>query len=230
VTPPTDINKLLHPKSTTDRLLWAWETYKGKLAITSSFQTQSVALLHLISQSIPDIPVLFLDTGFHFPETLEFRDQLQEQLQLNIINVKPDIGHEGFRNSYGNLYLTDPDLCCHINKTAPLQKTLQQFDGWITGVRADQTKQRAEMKLFNLTDEGKVKICPILDWTRRDVWSYIDEHKLPEHPLFHKGFMSVGCAPCTRPVLDPNDERSGRWADSCKTECGIHTDDKNKNT
>jgi len=228
MTIPSDINKLLSPKSAAQRLRWAWDTYEGRLAITSSFQTQSVALLHLIAQNIPDIPVLFLDTGFHFPETLEFRDQLQQQLGLNIINVKPAIGHEGFRNSYGNLYLTDPDLCCHINKTAPLNKQLMEYDGWITGVRADQTKQRAAMTLFNKEENGKVKICPILDWTRRDVWTYIDEHSLPEHPLFKKGFMSIGCAPCTRPTLDPNDERSGRWADSCKTECGIHTDDTKK--
>lgn len=221
-------NTDLQALSIEDRLKWAWEKYPHQLTLTSSFQTQSVALLYMVSKAIPDIPVLFLDTGFHFPETLAFRDTLIDKFNLNVLNVSTAMGHQGFKNNYGNLYLTDPDLCCHINKTHPLQTKLKEYKGWITGVRGDQTKERAAMELFSVTEEGKVKICPMLDWTSKDLWSFHNEHDLPDHPLLVKGYMSIGCAPCTRAVVDPNDERSGRWADNCKTECGIHTNLNNK--
>ncbi|MDA7612477.1 phosphoadenylyl-sulfate reductase [bacterium] len=221
-------NDYLGQLTVLERLKWAWENYSGSLAMTSSFQTQSVPFLHMVSQAIPEIPILFLDTGFHFTETLLFRDFLRDKYQLNIINVKPEIGHQDFKSSYGNLYLTDPDLCCHINKVAPLQKELNKYDAWITGVRSEQTSGRAKIKMFNVEKDRKIKLAPLLDWTKRDIWTYHNQNDLPMHPLFLKGYMSIGCAPCTRPATDPNDERSGRWADSCKTECGIHTSVENQ--
>ncbi len=223
-----NINQLLKSYTIKERLAWAWDQFPNQLVMTSSFQTQSVSLLHMVAEAIPQLPVLFLDTGFHFPETLAFRDALKEKYQLNIINLRTELGHQQFKNTYGNLYLSDPDLCCHINKTNPLQKKLDEYSAWITGVRADQTKERGEMQFFSIEENGRAKICPMLDWTSKDLWTFHNKQDLLEHPLFTSGYMSVGCAPCTRPVNAGEDERSGRWADNCKTECGIHTN-PNKN-
>ncbi len=217
------INKIYSEKSTEERLLMAWEEYGGDICMTSSFQTQSVPLLYLVAKTIPELPVIFLDTGFHFAETLAFRDQLINDYNLNVINVKTGMGHDNFKMQYGNLYEMDPDLCCHVNKTLPLQEELDKYKAWIAGVRGDQTDNRAAMDVVNVLEDGKVKICPIIDWTKKDLWTFHTRNELPSHPLFVKGFMSVGCAPCTRASNDDTDERAGRWSGNCKTECGIHT-------
>ena len=132
------------------------------------------------------------------------------------------MGHDVFKYEYGNLYELDPDLCCHINKTEPLQNALGEYKAWISGVRADQTAHRATLKEYNLQEDGRMKICPMLRWTSKDIWTYHSRNNLPLHPLSIEGFTSIGCAPCTRRP-ENGDERSGRWANNCKTECGIHT-------
>ncbi len=209
-------------------LRWSWENLQPDLALSSSFQTQSVPLLHLVSRACPAMPVLFLDTGFHFAETLRFRDELTALLGLNVRNLKPHVEKSELFRRYGEgLYRRDPDLCCHINKVQPLEREVQGLRALISGVRHDQTRQRAAMKTFEWRADGILKIHPILRWTKRDVWTYLHEHKLPEHPLLREGYLSIGCAPCTRPVTAGEDERSGRWAHTQKTECGIHTNDTN---
>lgn len=197
--------------------------FGDKICLTSSFQTQSVPLLYLVSQSIPDTPILFLDTGFHFSETLEFRDKLIEMFGLNVINISTGLGHDNFKFQYGNLYEIDPDLCCHINKTQPLQEALEGYDAWIAGVRGDQTENRSQLEVFNKMQNGRTKICPLINWTKKDLWTFHSQNDLPSHPLFSQGYLSVGCAPCTRPIGVGEDERAGRWTNNCKTECGIHT-------
>jgi len=208
-------------KNTKQALINAKSAYSS-LCLTSSFQSQSIPLLHMVSLVIPEVPIIFLDTGFHFQETIQFKEELTEKFGLNVIDIVTKIGHDGFRYQYGNLYELDPDLCCHINKTEPLEAALGNYDAWISGVRADQTKHRATLKAINELDNGKVKICPILNWTKRDIWTYHSENNLSLHPLSLEGFLSIGCAPCTRRPKN-DDDRSGRWADDCKTECGIHT-------
>ena len=224
------VNFKFEKASPQEILLWAWDTFKPSIAVTSSFQSQSLPLLHMISENVPDMPILFLDTGFHFPETLVFRDFLIQKYHLNVRNLKPEMGHDGFKRNHGDLYRRNPDLCCFINKVDPLRKAMQDLQGWVSGIRRDQTDTRRNVQIVTLQSDGLYKICPLAYWNREDIWRYINDHNLPEHPLLTQGYLSVGCAPCTRPVYPGEDERAGRWAGNTKTECGIHIPvDRNEN-
>jgi len=202
---------------------WAWETFAPAVALSSSFQTQSVPLLHIVSQVCPEMPVLFLDTGFHFPETLAFRDALQARLGLNVINVRARITQSQLLQQYGEgLYRRDPDLCCYIHKVVPMQEALAELDAWIAGVRRDQTVTRQTLAFLEAEPTGRFKIHPLLNWTKEDVKAYRQRYELPAHPLYERGYLSIGCAPCTRMVAVGEDERAGRWAGTGKQECGLH--------
>jgi phosphoadenosine phosphosulfate reductase len=205
-------------------LQWMWDTFGDQAAATSSFQTQSVPLLHLIATHVPKLPILFLDTGFHFSETLEFRDRLIEDFGLNVRSLKPRLGHDGFREKHGELHKRDPNLCCYLNKVEPLEDAMEEYDAWVSGIRRDQTEQRADTPVLQREDNGTIKVCPMVEWTSRDVWNYINEHELPAHPLLEEGYMSIGCAPCTQKPGEGEGNRGGRWSGSDKTECGLHTD------
>lgn len=207
---------------TTGLLTWAWQEFGGSVAASSSFQTQSAPLLHAIATTVPDMPVLFLDTGFHFPETLAYRDRLSEQLGLNLQVLKPRLGHDGFRRSHGELHRKDPDMCCFLNKVQPLEDALSDYGAWVAGVRRDQTASRAGARPLERRRDGLLKLGPMVSWTDADIAVYLHEHDLPSHPLMAQGYLSVGCAPCTRPVTAGEDARAGRWAGSAKTECGLH--------
>lgn len=211
--------------STEAILKWAWDTFRENAVVSSSFQTQSIPLLHIISQTCPKLPIVFIDTGFHFPETLAFRDELQSRYGLNIIVVRPSISKSQLFQQHGEgLYRRDPDLCCYINKVEPMQRLLSTKHAWIAGVRRDQTQNRKGLHVLEPQSTGLLKIHPMLNWTKEDIQAYIHEHNLPPHPLYEQGYRSIGCAPCTRPVLTLEDDRSGRWSDSGKTECGLHLD------
>lgn len=217
-----EVNTCLEQASPQAILQWAVQQFAPRIAATSSFQTQSLPLLHMIAQTVPELPVIFLDTGFHFPETLAYRDRLMAQFGLNIRSLTSVAGHDGFLRQHGQLYRRDPDLCCYLNKVEPLRLARQELDAWITGIRRDQTDLRRAAAIVTREQDGVYKICPMLNWTSRDVWRYIRQYELPVHPLFSQGYMSVGCAPCTRPVAAGEDERAGRWAGKDKTECGLH--------
>ena len=208
-----------HPK---EILSWAADIFGDRVAAASSFQTQSIPLLHIISQTTPSLDVLFLDTGFHFPETLVYRDKLIKEMRLNVRVIKPTIEREQFLSNYGELYRSDPDLCCYYNKVLPMQKALAEYDAWVSGIRRDQTKERQNTPIIMLDTDGKYKINPLVNWTSQDIKLYRRNYNLPEHPLLEQGYTSIGCAPCTRPVRIGEDERSGRWAGQAKTECGLH--------
>ncbi len=205
-------------------ITWAAEQFMPELAATSSFQTQSVALLHILSRVRPDIPVIFLDTGYHFPETLAYRDQLAAAFGLNVRIVRAQNRAELVQRYGDALYRSDPDMCCYINKVEPMRRALEGLSAWITGIRRDQTANRAQAQPVELLPNGRVKVQPLVAWTDKDLWAYIHAFDLPVHPLFSQGYLSVGCAPCTAPVTGGDDERAGRWADQAKTECGLHTD------
>lgn len=218
-----DLNQQFEQASAADILAWGWQTFGPYIAVSSSFQTQSVPLLHLISQVCPEMMVIFLDTGFHFPETLAFRDELQARFQLNLVVVRPTIEKRQLVARYGEgLYRRDPDLCCYINKVEPMQRVLDGLYAWISGVRRDQNRLRQSLPILELESTGLLKIHPLLNWSKQQLWAYIDQHQLPAHPLFEKGYPSIGCAPCTRPVFAGEDDRAGRWAGQTKTECGLH--------
>ena len=205
-----------------DIIRWAAATFAPDVAASSSFQTQSVPLLHIMAEVAPQVPIFFLDTGFHFPETLAYRDQLVANLGLNVRVLKLEIGHEGFRREYGDLHRHNPDMCCYINKVEPLRKAMRGLRAWISGIRRDQTAARSTTPIIARQSDGLYKIAPMATWTRREIWQYVHDHNLPEHPLLAQGYLSIGCAPCTRPAFGEQDERSGRWAGREKTECGLH--------
>jgi len=216
-------NERLAGRTPEDILRWTWETFGTDVVASSSFQTQSIPLLHMISRVCGEMPVIFVDTGFHFPETLTFCDEVKKRLGLNIRVVHPAIEKSALLLKYGEgLYRHDPDLCCYINKVEPMQRALSGLRAWVSGARADQTPQRQALRVVEQGKRGVLEIRPVLGWTRADVEAYFARHPLPVHPLFHDGYASIGCAPCTRPVSDDGDERSGRWSGMGKTECGLH--------
>lgn len=195
-----------------------------RMFVTSSFQTHSIPLLHLLSEMPEPIDVMFINTGFHFPETLMFRDQIGQMLNLDVINVESHIPKAQQVDENGNFYfVSDPDYCCYLNKTQPLEPYLQKYDVWISGVRAGQSKTRSQMAVEAEAPFNSLRFHPILDWTSKDIFYYRKEHHLPEHPLDKYGYQSIGCSPCTR-KMDPSDERTARWFGLQKEECGLHTD------
>jgi phosphoadenosine phosphosulfate reductase len=193
--------------------------------VTSSFQAEDVAVLHMVRQILPEVPVLFLETGYHFPETLAYRDQMAESWNLNLINVWPEKTVAEQESQFGILNQTAPDRCCALRKVGPLFQALAGYDTWVTGLRRQQSKSRAELQPvedFALPGGQKIaKLNPLVDWTTRDVWYYAQAHDIPLLPLYDLGYTSIGCAPCTSLPSDPNDPRSGRWGGH-KLECGIH--------
>ena len=208
-----------------DRILaWAADVLP-RFALTSSFGAESVVLLHLLSQIDREVPVVFLDTGYHFPETLAYRRQLEERFDLQVVDVHPRLSVAEQDRRFGpDLFARDPDSCCGMRKTVPLRSALADVDGWATGVRRVQTPERAATPVVEARRLGGrwlTKVAPLAAWTDGDVQDYRRAHDLPVHPLEASGFRSIGCAPCTRPT-DGADPRSGRWAGTGKTECGIH--------
>jgi phosphoadenosine phosphosulfate reductase len=204
-------------------LSWAWNTFGVDTVASSSFQTQSIPLLHMISEVAPEMKVLFVDTGFHFPETLAFQEQVADIFSLNVQVVRPQIMGEDFVKIYGPLYEEDPDTCCFQNKVVPIQNEIKNANAWISGIRRDQTKNRKHSPVISQQPFLQVyKINPLVNWTYEDVNSYIDQHDLPRHPLWDKGYRSIGCAPCTAPITENDYEREGRWPGITKAECGLH--------
>ena len=197
---------------------------KKKIFVTSSFQTQSIAMLHILSSIVEDINVMFLHTGFHFPETISFRDKVVELLGLHLVDVKSLVPKIQQKDRNGQFYfVSDPDYCCFLNKTQPLEPYLMQYDVWISGVRADQSATRKKMKVEQQGPFDIIRFHPMLDWSAKQIYEYRQLHQLPEHPLDKKGYQSIGCVPCTR-KFDLSNERSARWFGMNKTECGLHTD------
>lgn len=204
------------------------EEYKSQgmsLFTTSSFQTHSIALLHILSEIDPKIPVYYLNTGYHFPESIAYRDEIAERLNLNIQDLQSEVPKFMQRDADGRLLFTsDPDYCCFLNKTQPMEKILMSHDVWINGVRAQQSAVRKAMKVEQPAKFGVLRFHPMLDWDSRKVYEYLAKHQLPPHPLDAKGYMSIGCEPCTRKLTPEMMEREARWYGLNKTECGLNTD------
>jgi phosphoadenosine phosphosulfate reductase len=197
----------------------------GDLAIVSSFGADSGVLLHLVAQVDPSMPVYFLETGKHFTETLDYVETLKKHLGLiNVHAIHPSSEDVKRFDPIGTLWETDPDSCCHIRKTEPLEPITEQYGGWVTGRKRFQTKERGVLPHFELTSDDRIKVNPLAYFTDADVNQYKIEHGLPEHPLFAKGYKSIGCAPCTSVVAEGEDPRAGRWRGLNKKECGIHFD------
>lgn len=217
------LNERLETATPEQILDWAAATFPTDMILTCSFQHEGVALAHMLRAIKPDTPVVFINTRFHFKETLEYRDTIAKLLDLNLRVIEPEISFDDFKRRYGaDLNQRDPDLCCKINKVDPLLRALQGVKAWINGRRRDQTAERSKMDIVHLQGQI-VKINPMANWTAKDTFRYLHAHNIPLHPLFEKGYTSIGCEPCTALPLTEGDERSGRWAGSGKRECGIHT-------
>ncbi|KNG92384.1 phosphoadenylyl-sulfate reductase [Pseudaestuariivita atlantica] len=192
----------------------------GRVAVVSAFGADSVVILHLVSRIDPTAPVLFVDTEMLFAETLAYQREVAGALGLSNVQV---LRGDTARDADNTLHLRDPDACCALRKTAPLDAALQGFDAWITGRKRYQGGQRADVQTFTPDPRGRgLTINPLATWAREEVQAYITRHDLPRHPLVAQGFRSIGCAPCTSRVAEGEDERAGRWRGQDKDECGIH--------
>jgi phosphoadenosine phosphosulfate reductase len=203
------------------------EAVAGRVAVVSSFGAESAVLLHLVAEAAPDTPVLFLDTGKHFAETIAYRDALVARLGLTNLQVlTPDPALLAARDANSLRWSFDPDGCCEIRKVLPLAAALAGFDATLTGRKAFQSSTRANLPRFELDHSdalGRLKINPLIDWDAARLADYIASHDLPPHPLVAAGYPSIGCSPCTTKVAPGEDPRSGRWKGWDKTECGIHS-------
>ncbi|MFH8453893.1 phosphoadenylyl-sulfate reductase [Streptomyces fungicidicus] len=204
-------------------LRWAVDTFGSRLCVTSSMEDAVVA--HLAARIAPGVDVVFLDTGYHFPETIGTRDAVEAVLDVNLVTLLPRQTVAEQDAEYGpELYRRDPDRCCDLRKVQPLEEGLAGYDAWVTGLRRFDSEQRAGTPVVDWdARRQKVKISPIARWTREDVDKYIAEHGVLVNPLLSDGYGSVGCAPCTRRTLPGEDARAGRWTGRAKTECGLHT-------
>jgi phosphoadenosine phosphosulfate reductase len=221
------LNRLYRGTDTLDMLTSVLASgLAGDVAMVSSFGAESAVLLHLVSRVDPGLPVLFLETGKHFPETLAYRDLLIARLGLtNVVNLTPDAADLASKDESGLRWSYDPDGCCEIRKVRPLARALTGYDATITGRKAFQASTRANLPRFEIdtTDaQGRLKINPLIDWSAEDLAAYFTEHDLPPHPLVAEGYPSIGCSPCTSKVAPGEDPRAGRWRGWDKTECGIH--------
>jgi phosphoadenosine phosphosulfate reductase len=212
------------PEQALDAILAANEN--ACICLTSSFQAEDMAVLHLLRQRIPDVPVLFLDTGYHFPQTYEYRDRMAKEWSLQLVNVLPRQTVPEQESAFGILYQSDPTRCCQLRKVEPLAGALEPFDVWFTGLRREQSPTRRNLKKLELhrLPSGKTlwKVSLLADWNWEQVWNYVNVNGISHLPHYDEGYLSIGCQPCTALPADPNNPRSGRWGGT-KLECGIHT-------
>jgi phosphoadenosine phosphosulfate reductase len=197
----------------------------GDVCLTCSFQAEDVLLTKLAIELDAELPILFLDTGYHFAETYAYRDRIAKEWKLNLVNLLPEQTVAEQEAKFGLLYQTSPDQCCKLRKVEPLFKAVGEYRVWLTGLRREQARSRTaleESAMFALPGGKQVlKLAPLAQWTTRDVWYACEQLAIPLLPLYERGYSSIGCEPCTSLPLDPNDPRSGRWAGR-KVECGIH--------
>ncbi len=214
----------LAPEQALDTVLAASEN--ARVCLTSSFQAEDMAVLHILRKRISDVPVLFLDTGYHFAQTYEYRDTMAKEWSLQLINVLPKQTVQEQESAFGILNRTDPTRCCQLRKVDPLLGALEPFDVWFTGLRREQSPTRKNLKKLELhrlpTGKTLWKVSLLADWNWERVWNYTNSNGISHLPQYDEGYLSIGCEPCTALPVDPNNPRSGRWGGT-KLECGIHT-------
>lgn len=227
------INEQLASAEPGDILDWAIRSFPYQTAMTSSFQASGIVLIHMLRTMSFDFPIFFIDTGYHFPETVEYKNRLVREWKLNVHTIVPAVSKaEQVRLHGPRLFQRNPDLCCRLNKVEPLDALQKELElkGWISALRRDQAETRKNIKPVMKDAHGVLRIHPLLNWDRGKVWTYIDAHGLPTNPLYDQGYASIGCFPpcCTSKSEPGSDERSGRWAGKGKVECGLHSHLKNQ--
>jgi phosphoadenosine phosphosulfate reductase len=221
------INDDLAGADAPDILAWALKSFPYQVGLTTSFQNSGIVLIDMIRKIAFGFPIFFIDTGFHFPETLEFKARLVREWGLNVHTIIPQMSRARQEKEHGPLlYERDPDLCCRINKVIPLEALKKEIGlrNWISALRKDQSETRKDLAPVMTDAKGNLRIHPLAGWTRERVWGYIRERGLPYHPLYDQGYGSIGCFPpcCTSKNVHEGDERAGRWRGKGKTECGLH--------
>jgi phosphoadenosine phosphosulfate reductase len=206
-------------------LRWAVQRFAPRFTMATAFGPEGMVLIHMLAEIAPDTPIFNLDTGYQFPQTLALRDKVRERYGIEVALVQPETTVEEYEKLHGGpLYRTNPDQCCYDRKVKVLTRAIAGMHAWASAIRRDQSPDRANApivgwdKKFNL-----VKVSPLANWTKQKVWGFIEKHKIPYNPLHDQGYTSIGCWPCTRPVLLGEDERAGRWSGFAKKECGLHT-------
>jgi len=212
----------LHTIKDIEEQIRKFEDEGKRIFTTSSFQTHSIVLLHILNRFRFNIPVYFINTGFHFPETLQYKDKIAEKFGIDVVNLFPNVAKNLQTDSDGNLLFTfDPDYCCYLNKVQPVEGLVSKYDVWINGIRADQSEYRHKLSTFENVNPDTIRYHPLLYWEQEDIEQYINFYDLPAHPLDTYGYKSIGCEPCTRPANKLND-RNSRWFGMKKTECGLN--------
>jgi phosphoadenosine phosphosulfate reductase len=219
-----DVCHALHQQPPPDVLRWAVQTFFPRLTMATAFGPEGNCIIHMLAEIEPRVRVFNLDTGYQFPETLAVRDRLRERYGIAVELVQPEMTVAQYEEEHGGpLHVHRPDQCCHDRKIVPLKRAIVGYDAWISAIRKDQTAHRAQASVVEWDAKfGLVKVNPLLNWTKKDVWKFIYKHSVPYNPLHDRGYPSVGCWPCTRAVAAGEDERSGRWAGKVKKECGLH--------
>jgi phosphoadenosine phosphosulfate reductase len=224
----TALNARFESAAPTDIVSWALvDSGLERIAIASAFQAEGTCVMHMATRIRSDVPILFLETGYQFAETLAFKEKLTEAMDLNVVDLVGEYTVERQAAEFGpRLFEREPERCCDLNKVRPMFEALRHLDLWVTALRRDSSPTRADAPIVERyeLEDGRwiVKVNPVANWTRPEVWRYLKENDLPHNPLYDLGYSSIGCAPCTRMRLPGEPERAGRWAGKPKWECGIH--------
>lgn len=222
---PQEVEQLNYRFSTADPIeiiRWAVETFRPSVALTSSFGAKSAGIIHMALQVDPHIDIRVVDTGLLFPETYQFMEELRKRFSLKLTVFKSKLHVEPFLKAHAGQPPGTPDFCCSPYKVEATERALDGLRCWITGISRSDAKTRAATPFVEVLTNGTTKVAPLAAWTSKDLHAYMTKHQLPYHPLWEKGYASIGCWPCTQRPIDPNNPRSGRWAGQDKTECGIH--------
>jgi phosphoadenosine phosphosulfate reductase len=205
-------------------LRWAVERFHPRLTMGTAFGAEGCCLIHMLADIEPSVHVFNLETGYQFPETLALRERIKERYGIEVELVRPDLTVAEYEARHrGPLYVRDPNRCCHDRKIVPLRRIAAGFDAWLSAIRRDQTSHRAAASVVQWDHKfDLVKVNPLLNWAKRDVWAFVVKHDVPYNPLHDQGYPSIGCWPCTRAVVAGEDDRAGRWAGMAKKECGLH--------
>jgi phosphoadenosine phosphosulfate reductase len=217
-------NRQLEGQTAQAVLRWAVNVFHPRLTMATAFGPEGCCLIHMLAEIEPGVRIFNLETGYQFPETLQLREQIRERYGIEVEFVRPELTVAEYETEHGGpLYRHRPDQCCYDRKILPLRRAVVGYDAWISGIRRDQTAQRAVADTVQWDPKFELtKINPLLSWTKNDVWQFLLDHDVPYNPLHDRGYPSIGCWPCTQAVAAGDEERAGRWAGTAKKECGLH--------